>query len=68
MAYIQLSKSQKVHSLQHNHCVKRDPIRSFTGPHFPAFELNTEIYSVNLRIQSESGKMRIRKTQNTDYI
>ena len=27
-------------------------IRSLSGPYFPAFGLNTEIYSVNLRIQS----------------
>ena len=29
----------------------------FSGPHFPVFELNMEIYSVNLRTQSEYGKM-----------
>ena len=34
----------------------------FSGPHFPAFGLNTEIYySVNLRIQSECGNMRTRR-------
>ena len=27
------------------HCVKGVHIQSFSGPHFPAFELNTEIYS-----------------------
>ena len=32
-----------------------------SGPYFPVFELNTEIYSVNLRIQSEYRKIRIRK-------
>ena len=30
---------------------------SFSGPHFPAFELNTEIYFVNLFIQSEYKKL-----------
>ena len=30
------------------------------GPYFPAFGLNTEIYSVNLRIQSEYRKIRTR--------
>ena len=25
-------------------------LRSFPGPYFPAFGLNTEIYSVNIRI------------------
>ena len=28
--------------------LKSDQIRSFYGPYFPVFELNTEIYSVNL--------------------
>ena len=30
------------------------------GPYFPVFALNTEIYSVNLRIQSEYRKIRTR--------
>ena len=29
----------------------------FSGPYFPAFELNTEIYGVNLRIQSKCRKI-----------
>ena len=29
------------------HCVKVVQIRSFSGPYFPAFGLNTEIYGVN---------------------
>ena len=33
----------------------------FSGPYFPIFELNSEIYSVNLRIQFEYGKIRTRK-------
>ena len=33
----------------------------FSGPYFPVFVLNTEIYSVNLRIQSEYRKIRTRK-------
>ena len=32
-----------------------------SGPYFTAFELNTEIYSVNLRIQSEHMKIWTRK-------
>ena len=35
-----------------HHCVKRVRIRSYSGPHFPALRLNTERYSVSLRIQS----------------
>ena len=41
-------------------------IRSYSGPHFPAFELNTERYGVSLRIQSECGEIRTRITPNTD--
>ena len=41
-------------------------IRSHSGPHFPAFELNTERYSVSLHIQSECRKIRTRITPNTD--
>ena len=48
------------------HCVKSVRIRSYSGLYFPAFGLNTERYSVSLRIQSECGKMRTRITPNTD--
>ena len=47
------------------HCVKGVRIRSYSGPYFPAFELNTP-YPVSLRIQSECGKIWTRITQNTD--
>ena len=30
----------------------------FSGPYFPVFGLNMEIYSVNIRIQSEYRKIR----------
>ena len=33
----------------------------FSGLYFPVFGLNTEIYSVKLRIQSKYGKIRTRK-------
>ena len=33
----------------------------FSGPYFPVFELNMEIYSENLCIQSEYRKIRTRK-------
>ena len=39
-------------------------IRSFSGPHFPAFGQNTERYSAYLRIQSKCGKIQTRKTPN----
>ena len=41
-------------------------IRSYSGPYFSAFGLNTERYGVSLRIQFECGKMRTRITPNTD--
>ena len=41
-------------------------IRSYSGPHFPVFGLNTERYSVSFRIQSKCGKMPTRVTPNTD--
>ena len=47
--------------LENKDCVKSVQIRSFSGPYFPIFELNTGIYSSNLRIQSEYGKIRTRK-------
>ena len=48
------------------HYVKSVRIRSFSGLHFPAFELNTEIYFANLPIQSKCGKIWTIKTPNTD--
>ena len=48
------------------HCMKSVRIRGFSGPYFPIFRLSTERYSVSLCIQSECGKIRIRKTLNTD--
>ena len=38
------------------HSVKSVRIWSFSGPYFPAFRLNTEIYKVKLRIQTTCGK------------
>ena len=55
-----------LHHSYYTHCEKCVHTRSYSGPHFPAFELNTERYSVSLRIQSECGKMRTRITPNTD--
>ena len=40
-------------------CVKCVVIRSFSGPHFPAF-------GINFRIQSKYGKIRTKKIPNTD--
>ena len=51
------------------HCVKSVCIRSYFGPYFPAFGLNTNRYSLSLRIQSEWGKIRtwIHPNTNTFY-
>ena len=40
---------------------KNCPYSEFSGPFFPAFGLNAEIYSVNLQVQYEYGKIRTRK-------
>ena len=45
--------------LQNIHCVKSVRIWSYSGPHFPAFGLNTERYCPN------AGKMQTRITPNT---
>ena len=50
------------------HYLKRVHIRSCTDPYFPAFALNMEIYKVKIRIQSEFGKIRARKTPNKDAL
>ena len=56
----------KMKDCVHLHCVKGVYIRSFSGPYFPAFGLNTERYEVSLRIQPECGKIRTRKTPEAD--
>ena len=48
------------------HSVKSVRIRSYSGPHFLPFGLNTERYGVSRRIQSQCGKMWTRITPNTD--
>ena len=44
----------------HFQCLKSLQIWVISGPYFPVFGLNTEIYSVNLCIQSEYRKIRTR--------
>ena len=50
------------------HYVKNVHIRSFFGSYFPTFGLNTKRYGVSFRIQSECGKIRTRKTPNTNTL
>ena len=47
-------------------CVKIARIRSYSGPHFSAFRLNTERYENSVRMRENAGKMRTRITPNTD--
>ena len=42
------------------HCVVSVQVRVISGPYFPVFGLNTEIYSVDLRIQFEYKNIRTR--------
>ena len=53
-----LSIRQVKHRIINHHCVKSVCIRSYSGPYFPAFGLNTEKYGVSLRIQCECEKIR----------
>ena len=64
-----------VRNFPHSDWIRRDTpylymknvrIWKISGPYFPAFGLNTERYSVSLRIQSECGKTQTRKTSNRD--
>ena len=48
------------------HCMEGVRIRSYSGPHFLAFGLNTERYGVSLHIKSEFGEIRNRITPNRD--
>ena len=43
-------------------CEKFPNKEFFSGQYFPVFRLNTEIYGVNLRIQSKYRKIRTRKS------
>ena len=61
-----MQSQQQQSQLFAKHCVKSVRIRSFSGPYFPAFGLNTERYGVSLRIQSKCRKIRTRKTPNAD--
>ena len=65
-ANVLTNASIKPIAMYYMHCVKRLRIRSYSGPHFPAFGLNTERYVISLRIQSKCGKSLTRITPNTD--
>ena len=48
-------------------CEKQPNCGVFSGPYFPVFVLNTEIYAVNLRIQSEYEEIQTRKNSVFRY-
>ena len=52
--------------LTSSHCVKVSLFVLISGPHFPAFGIDTKRYGVSPRNQCECGKMRTRITPNTD--
>ena len=56
-----VSGGMKVNSLKLTMREKCPKYGVISGPNFPVFGLNTEIYGVNLRIQSEYRKIRTRK-------
>ena len=49
----------------HLHCMKSVKYTVISGPYFPVFGLNTEIYGVNIRIQSKYRKIR---TINNNFV
>ena len=56
---IWISDSNKVIPLkiiQIDHCVKRAHILSYSGPHFPAFELNMERYGFSIKMKKKRYK------------
>ena len=57
--YTTISNSNVIFA-SNNQCIKRLRVRSYSGPCFPAFRLNTE------RMQSKCRKIRTRITRNTD--
>ena len=63
---INLPKNSKIAQTK-LHCVNSVHIRSYSGPHFLAFGLNTERYGTSrLLFQFECGNIRTRITPNTD--
>ena len=63
--FVKIVTAQGMLWRSHWHCVKNICIQIFSGPYLSAFGLNTETYSVNIRTQSEYGKIRTRK--NSEY-
>ena len=60
-------KKRHLSSFSLIHCVKGVHIQRFCGPHFPAFELNTEIYSDLHNKSPYSVHMQDNTTQKTPH-
>ena len=63
-SYLVMDSTKSFHvlkAIKNFHYAKSFQNRIFSGQYFPMFELNREIYSVNLRIQSKYGKIWTRK-------
>ena len=50
------------------HCVKNVHIRSFSGPHFPAFRLNTDLKNSKYGHFSRSEKWRLNKSAWENFL
>ena len=55
------SEYRKIRIFFYCHSWKVSKYGVFSGPYFPAFGLNTERYSIRIRIQPECEKIRTRK-------
>ena len=60
-----MTNSITIVTMAASNCVKSVCIQSYSGRHFPAFELNTERYYASVLIQSERVKIRTIITLNT---
>ena len=65
-SYLTMKKQVNKKNVHEPHYVKSVRIQSYSGPHFPAFGVNTQRCGVSLRIPSECGKMWTRIIPNTD--
>ena len=53
---LRISISKNCTKIKPKHCVKSVPFRSYSGPYFPAFGLNTKRYSARILLSYQSKK------------
>ena len=58
--------NRQMEKVSEDHCVKSVRFRSYSGPYFPAFGLNTERYRESIHIQFECRKIRTKITPSTE--